>query len=66
VGEVITETIATTPKYTTPHSVHQRIRSAINASQQLTSPMVSYFETSATALCGNVMATHSIWKRKWM
>ena len=56
VGEVTTATIVavTTPKNTTPtysnhFSVHQWIRFAIHASQQLTSPI---FETSATALCG--------------
>ena len=46
VGEVTTATIATTPtkKHNCHHvSVHQWIRSAINASQQLTSPIVSYF-----------------------
>ena len=32
--------------------VHQWIRSAIHASQQFTSPIVVYVETSATALCG--------------
>ena len=44
VGEVTTATIATTPnKHNSNHlSVHQWIRSAIHASQQLTSPIVSY------------------------
>ena len=43
VGEVTTATIAATPKNNSKHlSVHQSIRSAIHASQQLTSPMVSY------------------------
>jgi hypothetical protein len=42
VGEVTTAPIATTPKNTTPPSFHQRIRSAIHASQHLTSPIVSY------------------------
>ena len=42
VGEVTTAPIAATPKNTTPPSFHQRIRSAIHASQQLTSPIVSY------------------------
>ena len=46
-GEVTTATIATTPRNRTPTysnhlSVHQWIRSAIHASQQLTSPIVSY------------------------
>ena len=46
-GEVTTATIATTPRNRTPKysnhlSVHQWIRSAIHASQQLTSPIVSY------------------------
>ena len=42
-GDVTTATIATTQKKTLQHlSVHQWIRSAIHASQQLTSPLVSY------------------------
>ena len=45
VGEVTTATIATTPKtHNSNHlSVHQWICSAIHASQQLISPIVSYF-----------------------
>ena len=44
VGEVTTATIALTPKKRNSNhlSVHQWIRSAIHASQQLTSPIVSY------------------------
>ena len=44
VSEVTTATIATAPKkHSSNHlSVHQRIRSAIHASQQLTSPILSY------------------------
>ena len=44
VGEVTAATIATTPKkHNSKHlSVHQWAHSAIHASQQLTSPTVSY------------------------
>ena len=53
--QIATGTIATSPKKTHNFnhlSVNQWIRSAIRASQQPTSPIGSYSETSATALCG--------------
>ena len=52
--QIATATIATSPrKHNSNHlSVNQWIRSAIRDSQQPTSPIGSYSETSTTALCG--------------